>query len=59
MKSISNSDHATIIRCASVLADLRPDSTRQRNALRMLRLVAARLARKGDGRGACRPGGRG
>ena len=59
MKSISNKDAATIIRTAEVLARLRPEGLRERNAIRMLRQVAARLARKGDERGGGTPGGRG
>lgn len=59
MKSISNQDAATIIRTAEVLAALRPEGLRERNAIRMLRQVAARLARKGAGMDGSAPGGRG
>lgn len=45
MRSISNSDRATIVRAVKVLSNVRLENIRQYNAMRLLRIIVARWER--------------
>lgn len=46
MRQISNRDADALVRIASQLRPLRPDNTKQRNAIRVLQQIANKIKRQ-------------